>query len=381
MEHLKDILLPEPRNTDLPFSTELIHDVKNNFSIPIDFLHDKQLLSENIKNDVEINKVYEKVFGRSSEVSKCLHEKMGNYTTNNIRFLKDTQHIVNNTQRISKCSKNIWDENTKKLSSYWHDIRNPNFCGKYSFMEWSIFKPMNYSVPFLTILSLSNILSPLLFFIMPFILLMVPFVMLKIQGIPISTDKYYDILKHIAKNHFIGKALTQINNLSFTNIVQIFFYLCMYLLQVYNNVQSCRKYYNDIITVNENILLVKDHIKYSLTNFSSFKEISSQCKTYRPFVERCQQHMDVLKKLNDDLKDFNYKELNISNVFEFGSVLKHYYKIYDNEEYKNAIAFSIGFTEYLSHMQVLNCNVGNLINHAKFSTKKKTHVKKQYYPL
>jgi hypothetical protein len=268
-----------------------------------------------------------------------------------------------------------------KLSYYWHDIRNPHFCGKYSFLEWSLFKPLNYSVPFLTILSLSNMLSPLLFFIMPVILLMVPFVILKIQGIPISTDKYYDILKHIAKNHFIGKALTQINNISFTSIVQIMFYLCMYLLQVYNNIQSCKKYYTDIITVNENILLLKEHIKTTLLRFSTFKEISRHCKTYGPFISHCETHIQHLEKLNDDLKDFNYKEINVSNVFEFGSVLKHYYKIYDNEDYKNAIAFSIGFTEYLSQLQVLSCNIGNLMNGTKFSTKKKTYLKKQYYPL
>lgn len=381
MERIKEVLFPEPENCNLPFSTDLIHDVTNNFSIPIEFLHDKQVLYEHIKNDIELDNVYGKVFGPSTEVSKCLHEKWGNYTTNNIRFLKDTQTIVNNTQRISKCDKNLWEEDINKLSYYWHDIRNPRFCGKYSFLEWSLFKPLNYSVPFLTILSLSNMLSPLLFFIMPVILLMVPFVILKIQGIPISTDKYYDILKHIAKNHFIGKALTQINNISFTSIVQIMFYLCMYLLQVYNNIQSCKKYYTDIITVNENILLLKQHIKTTLLRFSSFKEISRQCKTYRPFISHCETHIQHLEKLNDDLKDFNYKEINVSNVFEFGSVLKHYYKIYDNEDYKNAIAFSIGFTEYLSQLQVLSCNVGNLMNGTKFSTKKKTYLKKQYYPL
>ena len=381
MERVKEILFPEPKDNHLPFSTQLIQDINDNFSIPIEFLHDKQILTENVKNDVEIDNVYEKIFGPSNEVSKCLHDKWGNYTTNNTRFLKDTQTIVNNTQRISKCEKPIWDENTNKLSHYWHDICNPHFCGKYSFLEWSLFKSLNYSTPFLTILSLSNILSPLLFFIMPFILLMVPFVILKIQGIPISTDKYYDILKHIAKNHFIGKALTQLNNISFTSRVQILFYLSMYLLQVYNNVQSCKKYYYDIITVNENILLVKEHIKTTISRFSSFKDISSQCKTYHPFLAHCESHIECLERLNQDLTDFSYKEMNVSNVFEFGSVLKHYYKIYDNIEYKNAIAFSIGFTEYLSQLQVLSCHVGNLVNVAKFSNKKKTQLKKQYYPL
>jgi len=382
MERIKEILFSEPSsNSNLPFSTDLIHDINNNFSIPIDFLKEKQILSEHIKNDIEINKVYGKVFGSSSEVSKCLHEKWSNYTTNNIRFLRDTQTIVNNTQQISKCDTKKWKEDTNKLSHYWHDIRNPHFCGKYSFLEWSIFKPLNYSIPFLTILSLSNMLSPLLFFIMPFILLMVPFVILKIQGIPISTDKYYDILKHIAKNHFIGKALTQINNLSLSSVIQIIFYLCMYLLQVYNNIQSCKKYYNDIITVNENILLLKEHIETTIFRFSSFKNISKNCKSYNPFISHCETHIHCLEKLNGELKDFTYKELDVYNVFEFGSVLKHYYKIYDNDKYKNAIAFSIGFAEYLSQLQVLSCNVGNLVNGAKFSNKKKTHMKKQYYPL
>ena len=381
MEQIKTMLFPTHINSPIPFSNDLICDINTNFSLPIEFLDDKHEVSDNIKNDIEINKVYEKMFGSSTHISKCIYEKMGNYTTNNIKFLKDSQTVIKNVNKIRKCDNKIWTENTDKLSKYWHDIYSPNFCGKYSFLEWTIFKQLNYSIPFLTLLSLSNMLSPLLFFIMPLILLMVPFVILKFQGIAISTDKYYDILKHIAKNHFIGKALTQINNLSFTSVVQIIFYIGMYLMQIYNNVQSCKKYYTDVITVNENINLIKTHVNETLQMFSKFKDCAKDCITYKPFIEHCDNHFATLVHLQTDLRDFKYSKINVSNVFEFGWVLKQYYKIYDDDEYKKSIAFSIGFTEYLSQLQVLNCNIGNLLNGAKFSNKKSTHMKKQRYPL
>lgn len=383
MEYFKDIFFPDPVNIDeIPFSPELIRDIQDNFNIPIAYLENKQDLSSTIKNDIELTKVYEKLFKPASEVSKCLYDKWGTYTTTNIQFLKDTQTIIHNVNHIDSYKDHQWEERTNKMSYYWRDIYNPQFCSKYSFFEWSIFKPLNASIPFLTLLSLSNMLSPLIFFIMPLILLMVPFVILKFQGVPISTDKYFDILKHIAKNHFIGKALIQMENISFTNVIQIIFYLFMYLLQIYNNIQSCKKYYSDIVTVNENIISLKQHINDTIRKVSTFKQISQQCSTYCKFNEDCDKQMIVLHKLERDLKDFNYTQMKVSNVFDFGWVLKHYYAIYDNDEYKKAISFSIGFNEYIHHLQLLHNNIGNrMVGGAQFSNKTKTSLKKQYYPL
>jgi hypothetical protein len=47
---LKKYYFQSLQSCNLPFSTDLIRDVTNNFSIPIEFLHDKQVLSEHIKN-------------------------------------------------------------------------------------------------------------------------------------------------------------------------------------------------------------------------------------------------------------------------------------------------------------------------------------------
>ena len=116
----------------------------------------------------------------------------------------------------------------------------PHFLEKYSFMDWSMFKYLNNSSYFLQFLSIINMSSPVLSLVLPLLFLIFPFLILKFQGIPITFTTYLDVLKTIAKNHFIGKMMN-VNKYDFSTMIYLLFTLGFYCLQIYQNINACMR--------------------------------------------------------------------------------------------------------------------------------------------
>jgi hypothetical protein len=120
-----------------------------------------------------------------------------------------------------------------------------------------------------------NLASPMISFILPFMLLIIPFIILKFQNIPITFDVYLEVLKEIAKNHFIGKALTTgMSNLTPDKILYLIFIFGFYLLQIYQNVTMCNRMYNNTIKINEYLLEMQEYINYSIKNMQCFLKLN-----------------------------------------------------------------------------------------------------------
>jgi len=386
MEYIKNIFFQEPLDiNDIPISHNLIKDISIQFNLPIHFINNdsKFEIKDTTKNDINLQDVYKKLFCSENDIDDLLIEKWGTYTTHDKQFLKDTQHIVKN-MNCFKEKFSINDDsscNINTINKFWIDIDNPHFCNKYSFMEWDIFESFNHSTAFLTFITLSNIFSPMFFFILPFIFLAFPFVLLKIQRAPITLDKYLSLLKVVAKNHFIGKALLKFENLSLSSVVQIIFYIFMFIMQIYNNIQYCKKYYNDLINVNENIIMLQNHIHCTTNMMNDYKSITVDCQSYNGFISQLNKQQLVLEQLYNEIENIQYIKPSFTTVFQYGKVLKYYYSIYKNKAYKNALCYSFGFNTYIQQLYKIHENVSNGI--VKFSTftNKKTKIYKQTYPL
>jgi hypothetical protein len=130
----------------------------------------------------------------------------------------------------------IWD--TIKQDKY--------FTERYGFMEWDILKQFNRSPSFLLLLSFMNVLSPAISLLMPVVFIIFPFIILKIQSVPISFETYLEVLKNIAKHHFIGKTLMNMQSFSWDKIVYMLITLGLYGLQIYQNATACIRYYKTI---------------------------------------------------------------------------------------------------------------------------------------
>jgi len=368
----------KPVDPTYQFSSKLLMDVDNNFELPIHFLNktDKFPVPESTNDDLELtHKIYPTIFKNNNEISNRMIQKWNKTYTNNVPFLKDSQHII---QNIKPCD----DADHIDGSQLWDDINSPYYCNKYGFIGWNTLNFLNHSTAFLTFTTLSNMLSPLIFLIMPFIFLAIPFVLLKVQGIQINMYSYLDILKHIARNHFLGKAILNMQSASMTSIAQLVGYTFMYGLQIYNNVQSCKKYYSDIINVNTNINFIKKHISLVNEHIEHFKTVSKDCTTYDPFVENMTKHQTTLNTIYDNIKHIEDFKPSISKFADIGNVLKCYYNIYETPDYINSLGYSFGLCGYFNNLRELNALcVNKTINVATFTNKNKCKMNNQVYPL
>ena len=110
------------------------------FQLPIEFLNNKQKLSDNLINDLELTEtihedtkpVYDTVFNPSTEIGKKSIKSWSKYYTTNKHFLKDSQKLYKNANAIPFNKIKI-----EKMINSWKNIRNQNnFLEKYQYIDF-----------------------------------------------------------------------------------------------------------------------------------------------------------------------------------------------------------------------------------------------------
>ena len=363
----------------------------SNFRLPIDYLNSEHIhtLPENVISDLELcvseNKsMYEILVEPKHEFSKNMIKKCVSKYTNHIPFLIDTQHVIKciptyleKTRTYSK-----YNVDCAKINEIWKSLKeDASFLEKHYFMEWPMLKHMNESSTFLQCISMLNIMSPVISLFIPVVFLIMPFIILKIQRIPIDFNMYLEILKSIAKNHFIGKTLLGMNKLTPENCIYLLISLAFYLLQIYQNITACLRFYKNVKQMNEYLLEIKEYTKYSIYSMESFCEINKNKQNYELFSNETMNHCLVLKKLLIEVENLKPFSLNINKISELGYMLKCYYHLYDNIEYENALKYSFEFEGYVNNIIGIYENIeSKTIHFATFDENADCNIEQQYYP-
>ena len=361
------------------------------FKLPISYLDESVIfqISDVIANDLELiqnnnenvdNSMYGHLFKPSHPFSKLLIPNWQSQYTTDIHFLEDTKHIIKDFGKVrEQCNYNL---DCHRILDIWDTVKEDNtFLERYSYIDWDIIKLFNHSPSFLQFMSVLNISSPLISLLIPFIFLLFPFILLKIQKIPISFSSYIDMLKNLAKHHFIGKAISTMQSFSWEKIVYLLFTAGLYMLQIYQNINSCFRYYNNIRKINKIVIDLREYIENSVSKINIFLEIADNCNTYKPFCQDALIHRDNLILLYNELNEITPFENTYQNFSNTGTLMKCFYHIYENPLYENSIKFSMGFEGYIDSLLGVYDNVNNgNVCFADFDTNKKCELREQYYP-
>jgi len=268
---------------------------------------------------------------------------MAKLYTSNVDFLQQTQEVVESTDDIKHRPVNC-----DRFREIWNDIKeDTSFLEKHSFMEWKVLEDLNRSRTFLQMYSIMNILSPIFSIVMPIVILIFPFVILKIKGIEVSFQQYIETLKEIAKSHFIGKALS-IQHFSIETVLYFLFIFGVYALQMYQNVNSCFRYYHSVRRMNENLCDLYGYLDASVDNMHQFVMKNRQKPLYKSFCEDVWAHQLTLMELRDRIGgNLTRFCLNPRKLLDLGKMLEIYYVLYSNIEYEEALRYSVGFEGYV----------------------------------
>jgi hypothetical protein len=377
------------------------------FKLPIEYLDhsDRFVLNATVCDDLELsvkesivdisnndieneNTMYHYLLKPTNDFALNTIPKWNKYITANTVFLEETQEII---QTIGPYKKNMetmnYTPDYDTIMKIWHDTKeDPNFLERYSYIEFEMFKNVNKMPAFLQAISVVNMGSPILSFLVPFILFLFPFVIVKMQGIPITFSVYIRVLKDISKNHFIGKLIANMQDMSLQNFVYIIILLGLYAYQIYQNYMACMRFYKNISRINEQICEMQKYLNYSISNMEYFSLLLKNKTNYYLFQQDLQLHINNLKDLRTYIQSVRPFKPSFSKIGEIGTLLGCYYELYSNTEYEISLKYSFDFEGFSNNLLGIFENLEkNKIGVSDFYTNMDISgnpliMKEQYYP-
>ena len=364
--------------------------MNSKFELPIFYLENKEKLDSNIIDDLELLELNEE-----SEERKCLLEtviqpkskigidnlnKLCEYYTNNKLFLKQTQKIIKAWKPDDKLE--LKQKQYDDFYELWKNIKgDENFTDRYYYVDVNFFKFLNHSAPFLQLLSIYNLVSPILSLILPVILLLVPFFMLKFSGIAITLESYYKVLTNIFSKHALGNIFTIMEDISWEKRVYAIISVVFYFFSIYQNSIVCYRFYKNFKSIHTDLFLLRDYLTTTIENMNIIEKSCVKHNTYLPFLQTMYPHkeycMNLLSEL-DVITEFDIKRLHTKSS-QIGYIMKYFYEFHINKDIQNTIEFSLGLNSFMEHMNGINkLSREKFINKCKLG--KATKMKNAYFP-
>lgn len=355
-----------------------------NFKYPIEYQTETKKINNTVKIDLELVKttdeslesIYSKYMKPTTSLgNKCL-EEMSNYYTTNTEYLKNTQEIVSNIHNIE-----FDKEIIEKTYNGWKKLKSEEyFVEKYQYIGWDKLKWLNYSVPFLHLLSIYNIFSPIINLLSPLVVFIVPFVLLKVMRTQITWVMYKKILLLQLKNHAIGQLFTSFNSVSTNKKLYILFCAGMYVYNLYQNVLSCMKYYRNSFFILENMDNLRKYLRYTIDSMENLKNNSKKMEKYNNFSKDLTQQKEKLEYFLKEIENIPTKTLSLSNFGKLGKTMKCFFKIYDCVDLNSIMEYSFKFNGYMDCLRGINSNIKNKTINKVTYKKKYCKMKKIFHP-
>ena len=372
-------------------NSSIVCKINDYFNMPISYIKDKHELKKNISTDLELvdtidsscNSIYSFCFNTDNDMSKKISEQMINYYSSDINFLKDNQKLIKDyvqpETRYTKLSSNY-----KNIVEIWNELKiESGFREKYYYVDWETIEFLNKSEIFLQFMSLYNLFSPIFSLMVPIIILIIPFFILKMKGIPLDVSEYITVLKTVAQTNAIGKLFTvNFSEINAQERIYILVSAAFYLFSIYQNIMVCVKFNNNMKTIHNHFKIINSYLDNTIHSMENYLHFSQELATHKDFNNNLISKMSTLKNINEKIKSITeYSLYNIGKFKEIGKVLKYFYELHSEEEYEDAIMYSLGFNGYIDCIEGLQINiVERKMNFVTFiSNKKKSIFRNSYY--
>lgn len=360
---------------------QMEHKNTNQFKLPIEYLEKKSELEQHTIIDLELlpneqkDSLYKYVVNPTTPFGEETMHHWSKYYTPDTNFLKESQQLLK--KKIS--AGEITKERQDTIICIWNEIKNETgFAEKYNYIEYEKLSFLNKSAKFLQCLSIYNMASPLFSLIMPIFFLILPLLIIKLRGLPITIEKYIELLKIVFKKHQIGK-IFDLSNASFEKIIYVVGSGIFYLIQIYQNIMSCRRFYSNMNKIHTQLFTMRDYLSSTIKNMDAFKEHCSGLKTYEPFIESMEKHKKICQYVYGKFAEVTPNKICIKKIFQLGTIMKSFYHLYKNNQFHDTLEYSFGFNGYIDNLIGIRKNISlKNMNSCKF--KNKTKFTKAYFP-
>ena len=366
---------------------------KTSFRLPISYVADKKEINQNILNDLELieskdplgDSLYATIFKPKSTFGKRFLNDWSRYYTTDVVFLKESQQFYKSYENqyggdLKAPVKIIGDvggggvemtinphEVYDVIDKLWVDIAGDvNFKQRFNYIDIPILERLNKSPGIMQLLSVYNLSSPVISLLSPIILMIIPFFILRFQKIEVTVSGYISTLKKIFATHPIGKmfSLMDFSSLSWDKRIYILMSFIFYVVQVYQNIMSCHRFYKNMILIHKNIFILRDYFTYTINNMSHILKITGNLNTYSEFRQELQHRKDKLETLCDTFSGIKPFKLSFSKLMNIGKIMKINYELFVDNDIKECVNYSFGFNAYYEHVD----EIKSLIDSGKINT-------------
>lgn len=342
------------------------------YKIPIHYDGNKKKIHSSIIEDLELNKsVYNTICNnQSSKICKTFIRVVSEYYTNDKLFLKDNQKLI---QMMKTKTNYCCPEQTDLIMSFLDDtINDEYFIEKFMYVDIDCLSFLNENELFMKFYSFIGISSPIFALLSPLFVLITPFVILKLNGVEISYSTYIQILGDIIQSKLFGKVILTEEGLKFEDKIYAILSLCLYIYNIYQNIQKCMKYYDNIILIHKHIHELSDFLSYTIPmmTLSLSERMYYKSDPHSIYYKNMETHLSELETLQTLLLSIKPFDMTIEEGFQLGLLYKTFYTIYSNKTIHTSLYYALGYQGYMSILNELYKNVElKLLNNATFYKK------------
>jgi len=215
----------------------------------------------------------------------------------------------------------------------------------------------------------------------PIFFLIIPFILLKLQNIPITIEKYTEVVKQMFSRHAIGKMFGKFNGGTMNEKVYLLAMFAFYLYQIYQNTCICIRYYLNMTKIHNYLNILKKYLSYTLESMDNLLVYTKDLNTYTKFNNDLEENKNILMQLNKQVclvKPFSFS---LQKFFQIGEILKLFYRIREDSSINKVMVYSFGLNGYIENIKSLQKQIfiNENINFCSI-TDKKTKFTEAYYP-
>jgi hypothetical protein len=357
-------------------------DIQHNFKLPIFYSDNITKLENELINDLEftcshktshdIPCVYESLFNPTSDVSKALLPSWSTYISHDKSFIKSSQNIISSVELTQL-------NDIDAVHACWKSLKNNNgFLSNYQYIDWQYLEPLNKDCNFLQIMSIYNLLSPIISLVLPILFSIIPFFILKFQGIAITFSVYIEHFKLFITKLPIGKLFIMHSMNLETKIYSILSVL-FYVFQLYQNILSCCKFYINQLDIKRITTTIAKFINHTIVQGNKYLVVSTIHQSYSKFNIELKENIEKLSQLHNTLNNVTTIRCGMKELCNIGYNMQQFYELYKNDDIKNLMAYSFGLNAYfdnISNVKLLTKE--HTVSQCKFTTSN-TSFKKAYH--
>jgi ABC-type branched-subunit amino acid transport system ATPase component len=360
-------------------ASETARAAEEHFQLPIAFLEQKTALEEHTVNDLELRpadptkSLYKYVLKPDTIFGEKTMPLWSRYYTPDTAFLQESQKLLKFKLQTGG-EFTVTGEKQTEVQAIWDEIQGETgFHEKYSYLDWGPLKFLNNNSKFLQCLSMYNMSSPVFSLAMPVFFLILPLIIIKLRGLPISIEKYIELLKVVFKKHQLGQ-MFDLSKASFERIMYVVVSVVFYVIQIYQNIMSCRRFYKNMSKIHEQLFTMRDYLKCTIKNMDILKTQCVGFKTYEPFIDEMVQHQKVCQLVLTQYSKVGPAKASIKKIWQIGHVMKCFYHLYENKNFHATLQYSFGLNGYIDNLNGLRFNIAlKNMNVCKFTKQSNTN--------